>query len=113
MSGVIGVTKLLLDTPLNDVQEQCGLTIKGSGEAVDSWINDILDFFKIEAGKLKIENIRFDLAHAVEEVADLLAPKAAEKSVLLVVRIAPELPPQLTGDPGRVRQVLLNLMSNA
>ncbi|MFO0983268.1 MAG: response regulator [Planctomycetota bacterium] len=113
MNGVIGFTNLLLDTPLNADQHEFAETIKGCGEALLTLINDILDFSKIEAGKLVIEHLRYDLEQAVEEVADLLAPRAAEKGVELAVRYAAELPRQLDGDPGRVRQVLLNLMGNA
>ncbi|MBI3716225.1 MAG: CHASE domain-containing protein, partial [Betaproteobacteria bacterium] len=113
MNGVIGFTNLLLDTPLTSEQTQFAETIKSSGEALMSLINDILDFSKIEAGKLTVENIRYDLAQAVDEVAELLAPKAGEKGVELAVSYASELPRELIGDPGRVRQVLLNFMSNA
>jgi PAS domain S-box-containing protein len=113
MNGVIGFTNLLLDTPLTEEQEEFAGTIKGSGEALLTLINDILDFSKIEAGKLAVEHIRYDLAQAVEDVADLLAPGAGEKGVELAIHFAPGLPQQLAGDPSRVRQVLLNLMSNA
>ncbi len=113
MNGVIGFTNLLLDTPLNEDQREFAETIKNSGEALLSLSHDILDFSKIEAGKLTIENIPYDLAQAVEEVADLMVPKAGEKGVELAIVYAPTLPRQLVGDPGRVRQVLLNLLSNA
>jgi len=113
MNGVIGFTNLLIDTPLNDDQRQFAETIKSSGESLLALINDILDFSKIEAGKLDLENVPYDLAQALEEVAELLAPKAAGKGVELALRYAPDLPRQFVGDPGRVRQVLVNLVSNA
>jgi PAS domain S-box-containing protein len=113
MNGVIGFTNLLLDTPLTKEQQEFAGTIKSSGEALLTLVNDILDFSKIEAGKLAVEHIRYDLAQAVEDVADLLAAGTGEKQVELAIRFAPGVPRQLSGDPGRVRQVLLNLMSNA
>ena len=113
MNGVIGMTGLLLDTPLNTDQRECALTIRNSADSLLSIINDILDFSKIEAGKMTIEVVDFDLREMVEEVLELLAHKAREKDLEMYCDIAPELPRLLRGDPGRLRQILLNLVGNA
>ena len=113
MNGVIGMTGLLLDTPLTPEQKGYAETVRGSGEALLSIINDILDFSKIEAGKLDLEIVPFDLRSALEDVVELLAVKAHEKKLELLLRYAPEAPREFLGDPGRIRQVVLNLVSNA
>ena len=113
MNGVIGFTHLLLDTALTDEQKEYAATIKSSGTALLSLINDILDFSKIEAGKLAVESVRFDLTQAVEEVLDLLATKSKETGIELAVRYSPTASRHVVADPGRVRQVLLNLVGNA
>jgi len=113
MNGVIGMTGLLLDTELSTEQREYAETVRGSGEALLTIINDILDFSKIEAGKLELEEIDFDLRSAVEEVADLLAERAERKGLEIVVAIAPGAPGPVRGDPGRLRQVLINLVDNA
>jgi len=113
MNGVLGFTNLLLDTPLGEDQLDHVRTIRHSAEALLQIINDILDFSKVEAGKLEVESIPFDVARAVEEVAELLAPQAHDKGLELGLRIAPDVPARIDGDPGRVRQVLLNLVGNA
>jgi len=113
MNGVIGFTSLLLDTPLSEEQSQFVQTIRLSGQTLLTLINDILDFSKIEAGKLEIEAIRFDLPGVVGEVADLLTVQAQQKKLTMRVECDSPLPRQLVGDPGRVRQVLLNLAGNA
>ena len=113
MNGVLGFTNLLLDTGLTAEQKEYGETIHRSARALLSIINEILDFSKIEAGKMKIEAISYDVREAVEESVELLQPRAEEKGIELVVRIAPDLPRTFTGDPGRVRQILVNLLSNA
>ncbi|MDJ0766759.1 MAG: response regulator, partial [Myxococcota bacterium] len=114
MNGVLGMAQLVLDSDDLSMEHRDQIeTIHHSGESLLTIINDILDFSKIEAGKLDIEPIPFDLQVASAEVADLLAPKALEKSLELVFRYAPDAPRYLVGDPGRIRQIILNLAGNA
>lgn len=113
MNGVIGMTGLLLDTDLTAEQREYAETVRNSADALLTIINDILDFSKIEAGKLTIEPIPFDLRGAVEETAELHAVRAQEKDLDLIVRYALDAPSHLIGDPGRIRQVLTNLVANA
>jgi signal transduction histidine kinase/CheY-like chemotaxis protein/integral membrane sensor domain MASE1 len=113
MSGVLGMTGLLLETPLTQEQRELAAMAQSSAENLLTILNDILDFSKIEAGKLMIESAPFDLQTVVGDVTDLLAPRAAEKGIELALRWAPDTPCALTGDGVRVRQVLLNLAGNA
>ncbi len=113
MNGVIGMTGLLLDTELSKEQREQAETVRNSAEALLTIINDILDFSKIEAGRLIIEPIPFDLQVAVEDLADLLSVKAEEKGIELIVRYGVDAPRRVIGDPGRIRQILTNLVSNA
>ncbi len=113
MNGIIGMTGLLLDTSLSSQQHQFAETVRSSGEALLTIINDILDFSKIEAGKLDFEIIDFDLRVAMEDTLDLLAEKAESAQLELVGYMDPSVPAHLKGDPGRFRQVLLNLVGNA
>jgi signal transduction histidine kinase/DNA-binding response OmpR family regulator len=113
MNAVIGMSRLLLDTKLSFEQREYTEIIKRSGDSLLSIINDILDYSKIESGKLDLENIDFDLRVSMEEVTDLLALKAHEKGLEYVVIIQPEVPSLLRGDPGRLRQILVNLVGNA
>ena len=113
MNGVIGLTGLLLDSDLDETQHQYADGVRASGEALLGIINDILDFSKIEAGKLELETVDFNLADAIDDVATLVAESARAKGLELVAYCHPEVPTMLRGDVGRLRQILLNLASNA
>ncbi len=113
MNGVIGMTSLLLHTPLTADQRDSVNTIRQSGETLLTIINDILDFSKIESGRLELEFIPFDLPSLVEETLDLFAPIATSRGLDLAYRIDPALPAWIEADPTRLRQILANLVNNA
>ncbi|MBZ5561804.1 MAG: response regulator [Acidobacteriia bacterium] len=113
MNGVLGMTELLLGTELSDRQRRFGETLRRSGETLLAIINDILDVSKIEAGKLDLEFVDFDVRELVEELVVLFSERASTKGVELMCAISPDMHSAFRGDPGRLRQVLTNLVSNA
>jgi PAS domain S-box-containing protein len=113
MNGVIGMTGLLLDTPLDQEQRRYAETVRTSGESLLAILNDILDFSKIEAGKMELETLDFDLRTLLNDFAVLLATRAHETGLEFICAAAPDVPGHLSGDAGRLRQILLNLAGNA
>jgi len=113
MNGILGMSELLLQTPLSDKQRRFAKAVHSSGTALLAIINDILDFSKAEAGKLQLERIRFDLRKTVKEVMELFVESAHGKAIELVCDLSDAIPLVFKGDPVRLRQVLINLVSNA
>jgi signal transduction histidine kinase/CheY-like chemotaxis protein len=113
MNGVIGMTGLLMETKLTPEQRDYVETVRSSGDTLLEIINDILDFSKIEAGRVRMERINFSPKHVTEEAVELFAEPAANKGIELVLDVEPDVPHNVIGDPGRLRQVLINLVGNA
>ncbi|MEZ5354176.1 MAG: response regulator [Bryobacteraceae bacterium] len=113
MNGILGMTELVLDTPLSSEQQEYVSTVKGSADSLLSIINDILDFSKIEAGKLTLDSVSFSPRQTIAEMIRPLALRAHQKAVELLVDIDPAVPEEVVGDPGRLRQTLVNLVGNA
>jgi signal transduction histidine kinase/DNA-binding response OmpR family regulator len=113
LNGVIGMTGLLLDTPLREDQREFAEIARSSGESLLAVLNDVLDVSKIEAGQMALEQIDFDLLTVMEQSVDAIALRAGEKGLELVIDLDPTLPRGMHGDPTRLRQIVLNLLSNA
>ena len=113
MNGVLGITQMLMDTQLNSHQRHLITTIKHSGDTLVSIINDILDYSKIEAGKLAVENIEVDLRTLLDECIELFSTSITQKNIRLLLNVAPNTPSTIQGDPTRLQQIVINLLGNA
>ena len=113
MNGVLGITQLLIDTPLNSHQKHLVNTIKHSGDALVAIINDVLDYSKIEAGKLPLENIEFNLRNLLDECISLFARANESKPIRVILDVSASTPQVTRGDPTRLRQIIINLVGNA
>jgi signal transduction histidine kinase/CheY-like chemotaxis protein len=113
MNALLGMAELLSETPLNDEQSEYVRVFRRAGDGLLKVINDILDFSKVEAGEIELENLEFDLAEVLSEAIEIAGVLVHAKGLSLTSQVQPNVPPRLIGDPGRLRQVLLNLLGNA
>lgn len=113
LNGTLGMAELLLESELSDEQREYAETIQSSGNALLGIINDILDYSKLDGGRVEIETIEFDLRQTIDDIGRLVAPSAREKEIELISMIRYDVPVALRGDPGRLRQILVNLLGNA
>ncbi|HEU0119205.1 MAG TPA: PAS domain S-box protein [Bryobacteraceae bacterium] len=113
LNGILGMARLLAESDMGEEEREMAGTVVRSGESLLDIINDILDFSKIEAGRLEFESAPFSLHRMLEDTVDLLQPRAAEKGLLLGVILGPQTPREVSGDAGRIRQIVLNLLGNA
>ena len=113
MNGIIGMADVLSETDLSAEQRHYLRLIQNSSDSLLGLINDVLDLSKIEADKLELENSDFNLRHLLEDLSDFLAVRAQEKGIELNCVILPDVPEHLRGDPGRLRQILMNMANNA
>ncbi len=113
MNGVIGMTGILLDTDLSQEQRRCASTIRESAESLLSIINDVLDFSKLEAQAMEFESVAFDVHALLGYACEIVAPRANAKGINLTLDVGPDVPRYIHGDPGRIRQVVLNFLGNA
>jgi CheY-like chemotaxis protein/HPt (histidine-containing phosphotransfer) domain-containing protein len=113
LNGVIGMTGLLLETPLDETQRRYAQTLRSSGESLMEVVNDILDLSRIESGRFELENVDFDLRALLDDIASMLAVNAADKKLELICSADPDVPERFTGEPGFLRQIITNLAGNA
>jgi CheY-like chemotaxis protein len=113
MNGIIGMTELALDTDLTSTQHQYLEAVKSSADALMNIINEILDFSKMEAGKMELERVKFKVRNVVSDTISSISVKAEQKNLELITHVGPDVPDVLIGDPVRLRQIILNLVSNA
>ncbi|MCG9969046.1 PAS domain S-box protein [Pelotomaculum terephthalicicum JT] len=113
MNAILGMADLLWETPLTSEQQKYIMTFRSAGETLLSLINDILDLSRVEVGHYELESINFDLGNVIEKTCEVMAVRTHEKGVELVCRLMPDVPVNLIGDPGRLRQIIINLIGNA